>query len=258
MHFPSPAPQFAPCKICASPAPMIGSVDFNKSCMDHRGMRLPLYGHAIFYRRCPACGFLFTDAFDDWTPADFATHIYNAGYAQVDPEYEQLRPIGNAAFVAELFEAHKGRLNVLDYGGGNGTFAKALRAHGFKRCDTYDPFTPGYDTMPDETYNLITCFETFEHTPDPVGCVRAIIDRLADDGVVLFSTLVLPPRFEESGGLAWWYVGPRNGHISLHSAESLALLWEGQGCSFSSVNENMHMACRAAASERLRLGGDVA
>jgi 2-polyprenyl-6-hydroxyphenyl methylase/3-demethylubiquinone-9 3-methyltransferase len=235
---------------------MVGSVDFNKSCEDRRGMRLPIYGHAIYYRRCPACGFLFTDAFDDWTPEDFATHVYNADYVQVDPDYGQLRPVGNAAFVARLFEARKSRLNALDYGGGNGAFAKCLRAHGFKRCDAYDPFTPGYDTLPQETYNLVTCFETFEHTPDPVGCVRAIIDRLAEDGVVLFSTLVQPEPFDAQG-LRWWYVGPRNGHISLHSAKSLALLWEQQGCSFSSVNENMHMACRAAASERLRLGAEA-
>jgi Methyltransferase domain len=251
MHLPSPAPEFAPCKICTSPVPIIGSVDFNKSCVDHTGMRLPFYGHAIYYRRCPACGFLFTDAFDDWTPADFATHIYNADYAQVDPDYRELRPLGNAAFVARLFDAHKQRLSVLDYGGGNGTFARYLQAHGFKHCDTYDPFTPGFDTPPARTYNLVTCFETFEHTPDPIGCVRAILDRLADDGVVLFSTLLLQPDFEASGGLGWWYVGPRNGHISIHSAASLALLWERHGCSFSSVSRGRHMACRAAASERL-------
>src|SRR5579883_1525394 len=254
MHFPSPAPQFAPCKICASPAPMVGSVDFNKSCVDHRGMRLPLYGRAIYYRRCPACGFLFTGAFDDWTPADFATHIYNREYAQVDPEYREFRPLGNVAFVARLFDAHKERLSVLDYGGGNGTFAKGLRAHGFKHCDTYDPFSPEFNRPPEGTYNLITCFETFEHTPDPVGCVRAILERLADDGVVLFSTLVLPPDFAESSGLGWWYVAPRNGHISIHTEQSLALLWERQGCSFSSVDEVRHMACRAAASGRVRLG----
>jgi SAM-dependent methyltransferase len=253
MHFPGPASQFAPCKICASPAPLVGSVDFNKSCEDHNGMCLPLHGHAIYYRRCPGCGFLFTDAFDDWTPADFATHIYNAGYAKVDPHYREIRPVGNAAFVAQLFAAHKQRLSVLDYGAGNGAFAESLRAHGFKRCDTFDPFTPGFDTPPEGTYNLVTCFETLEHTPDPVGCVRAILERLADDGVVLFSTLVLPP-FEACGGLAWWYVAPRNGHISIHSDESLALLWERQGCSFSSVNKDIHMACRAAASGQLRLG----
>lgn len=256
MHFPGPAPQFAPCKICASQAPIFGSVDFNKSCAESQGTRLPAYGHAIYYRRCAACGFLFTDAFDDWTSADFATHIYNADYVQVDPHYREIRPAGNAAFVARLFEAHKSRMSVLDYGGGNGTFAECLRAHGFKRCDAYDPFTPAYDTLPEGTYNLVTCFETFEHTPDPVGCVRAIIDRLAEDGVVLFSTLVQPEQFE-AGGLRWWYVAPRNGHISLHSTKSLALLWEQQGYSFSSVNNNIHMACRAEASARLRLGAEA-
>ena len=254
MHFPSPASELAPCKICTTPAPMIGSVDFNKSCVDHVQARPPLYGHAIYYRRCPACGFLFTNAFDDWAPADFATHIYNAGYARVDPDYRERRPLSQAEFVTKLFAAHRQRLSVLDYGGGNGTFARMLRAYGFNRCDIYDPFTPGFDALPEGTYNLVTCFETLEHTPDPVGCVRTILDRLSDDGVVLFSTLVLPADFAACGGLGWWYVGPRNGHISIHTEQSLALLWEREGCSFSSVDKDIHLACRAVASERLRLG----
>jgi 2-polyprenyl-6-hydroxyphenyl methylase/3-demethylubiquinone-9 3-methyltransferase len=145
----------------------------------------------------------------------------------------------------------KARLSVLDYGGGNGAFAQRLRAHGFNRCDTYDPFTPGFDMLPSGTYDLVTCFETFEHTPDPVGCVRAILNRLTAEGVVLFSTLVLPEPFP---GLGWWYVAPRNGHISIHTTKSLALLWQGHSCSVSSVDEDVHIACRAEAVDRLRLG----
>jgi 2-polyprenyl-6-hydroxyphenyl methylase/3-demethylubiquinone-9 3-methyltransferase len=228
--------------------------DFNRPCLDSVRASMATYGFAIYYRRCRSCEFLFTDAFDQWSPEEFRTRIYNSEYARLDPDYAQKRPAGNAAFMAKLFDARKGTLRVLDYGGGNGYFAECLRRLGFARCDTYDPFTPGFDTPPAGTYNLITCFETMEHTPDPAACVQAITDRLADAGVVVFSTLLQPADFAKVG-MTWWYIGPRNGHISLHSKKSLALLWERHGCVVESVNDNIHMASRRSASARLQLGG---
>jgi 2-polyprenyl-6-hydroxyphenyl methylase/3-demethylubiquinone-9 3-methyltransferase len=229
--------------------------DFNRGCLDSEQSeaKLETYGFAIYYRRCQACEFLFTDAFDAWSEEEFRTHIYNAEYAQLDPSYQRSRPAGNAGFIAQLFGAHKDTLRVLDFGGGNGVLAECLRGAGFRICDTYDPFTPGFDTLPDRTYNLITCFETMEHTPDPGACVRAIMEKLTEDGVVVFSTLLQPADFAKIG-MSWWYIGPRNGHISLHSKKSLALLWERHGCAVESVTENVHMASRRDAKDRLRLG----
>jgi len=228
--------------------------DFNRACLSSVQASIGTYGFAIYYRRCPACEFLFTDAFDQWSPEDFRTYIYNSDYARLDPEYAKQRPAGNAEFMAQLFGAHKDTLRLLDFGGGNGHFAELLRGAGFARCDTYDPFTPGFDTPPNGTYSLITCFETMEHTPDPGGCVGAILERLAEDGVVVFSTLLQPDDFAKHG-MAWWYIGPRNGHISLHSKKSLEVLWDRHGCVVESVNEGVHMASRRGASERLRPGG---
>jgi hypothetical protein len=254
MSFPAAAaPECVPCKICGTPAPYYGFVDFNKACLDSIGVGMPVYGFAVYYRRCPSCEFLFTDAFDRWSSDDFRTHIYNAEYPRLDPEYAQSRPAGNAAFIADLFGAHKDALRVLDFGGGNGHFAECLRGCGFASCDTYDPFTPGFDALPDGTYGLITCFETFEHTPDPDDCVRSIMARLAEDGVVVFSTLVQPGEFDKMR-TTWWYVAPRNGHVSIHSQKSLSRLWENHGCTLQSVSDDLHMACRSLATDRIRLG----
>jgi len=70
----------------------------------------------------------------------------------------------------------------------------------------------------------------------------------------LFSTLLQPDDMDKIG-MRWWYIGPRNGHISLHSKKSLKLLWERYGCVVESVDEDVHMASRSAVSERLQLGG---
>jgi hypothetical protein len=64
-----------PCKICGEPAPLYGTVDFNRNCEIEGGTRLPPSGTLVRYRRCRACGFLFTDAFDRWSHDDFRTHI---------------------------------------------------------------------------------------------------------------------------------------------------------------------------------------
>jgi methyltransferase family protein len=44
--------------------------------------------------------------------------------------------------------------------------------------------------------------------------------------------------------MSWWYVAPRNGHISLYSRRSLALMWNALGFTFVSFNDDMHAAWR--------------
>src|SRR5262249_5069744 len=54
------------CKICDSDAALYGVVDLQRPCEFPGGARPPLSGVPVYYRRCPQCSFLFTDAFDDW------------------------------------------------------------------------------------------------------------------------------------------------------------------------------------------------
>jgi len=125
-----------PCKICRQPAPLCGVVDFNRPCEIPGGVKLPLAGVPVYYRRCKGCGFLFTDAFDDWGHDEFRQHIYNEGYRAVDPEYVDIRPRNNAAAVIKMFDEHKTSLRVLDYGGGNDVLCSQLRAAGFSAAVT--------------------------------------------------------------------------------------------------------------------------
>jgi SAM-dependent methyltransferase len=237
----SPAP--TSCKICHQPAAFYGVVDFNRCCDIPNGIKLPPSGALVAYRRCGGCGFLFTDAFDDWSESDFKTHIYNDGYHAVDPDYTQARPRNNAALVQQLFGADKADQRVLDYGGGNDVLCSELRAAGFPVATTYDPFVPEYSAAPAGKFGLITCFETLEHMPDPVKSIGAIVEKLAEPGLVLFSTLLQPPDIDTLG-LNWWYVGPRNGHISLFSRDALVKAWRRHGCQTGSFNVNLHIAFR--------------
>ena len=158
-----------PCKICGSATALYGVVDFNKSCGEANGIRLPLSGVPIYYRRCANCEFLFTDAFDGWSDEQFKAHIYNDGYGAVDPDYETVRPHSNADVVKQLWGPHKAQTRVLDYGGGNDAFCAALRADGFPVAVSYDPMVPAHARRPQGKFEVVTCFETLEHLPDPVG-----------------------------------------------------------------------------------------
>jgi SAM-dependent methyltransferase len=231
------------CKICGGSAALYGVVDFRKSCEEGRGERCELSGLPIYYRRCSNCKFLFTDAFDDWTIEQFKAHIYNEEYSLFDPDYEKTRPQHNADFIVRYWGALKEELRVLDYGGGNGLLSDTLRNSGFPTALTYDPMIPTFSSRPEGKYDLVTCFETLEHVPDPVRTVANVLDCVAEPGLIVFSTLVQPADFDQLR-LNWWYVSPRNGHISIFSKQALAMVWGRFGYQLASLDDTLHFAVR--------------
>lgn len=230
-----------PCKICQSPSQLFGVVDFNKSCLEQRGERLPLTGFAVYYHRCSECGFLFTVAFDEWPADAFRQLIYNDQYVVVDPDFVERRPTENAKTVGETLRDFRSTVRLLDYGGGTGLFAQRMREDGF-RATTYDPFGT-FAQMPKESFNFITCFEVMEHVPLPEETVATMAAMLEPEGIILFTTLLQPPEIDQKR-LQWWYAGPRNGHISLYSAASLVRLFRRHGLRVGSLHDGAHVAYR--------------
>ncbi|MCA3339979.1 MAG: class I SAM-dependent methyltransferase [Roseomonas sp.] len=231
------------CKICGNRANFLGRVDFNKHCDEGRSSKLPISGVRVTYLRCVACEFLFTSDFDTWSQADFAEKIYNADYARVDPDFAESRPAGNASFIMQRFGDYRDQISLLDYGGGEGRMMEMLRANGFRTVNTYDPFSSKHHVSDNQKYDLITAFEVFEHVPDPAATMHDIVNRMKPESLLLFSTLLQPTNFG-TFGLSWWYVGPRNGHISIHSKKSLALLLKQFGLNMASDNQGLHIGFR--------------
>lgn len=231
-----------PCKCCATEAPLYGVVDFNKNCEMLRRKVFDLSGIPIYYYRCPQCQFIFTTAFDHFTTVDFHRYIYNEDYLLVDPDYQQLRPRGNAAFLSRLF-ADRRPQHILDYGGGNGLLAELLRTAGFSQADTYDPFVARYSVRPPHRYDCVVSFEVAEHSTDPVRTFAEMNDLLMDPGLILLSTLLQPANIDQQG-LGWWYAGPRNGHVSLYSRASLEAIVRHHQFKMGSFNDNLHVLYR--------------
>src|SRR5262249_62125865 len=109
------------------------------TCGPRRPPAPAISGVPISYFRAPACRFLFTTAFDDFSKADFLRYVYNEEYVLVDPDSLGARARANADFLVRLFSGAKPR-RLLDYGGGGGILSGCLRAAGFPEAGGSDPF----------------------------------------------------------------------------------------------------------------------
>jgi hypothetical protein len=219
-------------------------VDFNKNCEEVRGLRLPPAGRLVDYASCTSCGFAFAPEFAGWKPADFEREIYNDGYLAVDPDHVEARPRTNADTLLGTFPDQGRTIRHLDYGGGAGKLSELLGAAGWDST-SYDPFftATGHEVPPGQ-YQLITCFEVFEHVPDVLQLARRLDTLLAPDGLMLVSTLVSDGEIAPGRPLTWWYASPRNGHVSLFSARSLGVLAATQGWTLASFSPDIHLFWR--------------
>ena len=230
----------ASCKICGCDAQYFGSVDFSKNC---EGLQLPVSGVEVPYFRCSFCGFLFTDLCDNWSSADFAERIYNEDYIQVDPAFASQRPLEESERFARVLAPLKGRVRFLDYGGGNAQFARLMHERGFDAA-SYDVFHKcDLEPPQGERFDLLHCCEVLEHSGNPQLLVADMARLMTENSAVFMSTQFLPGNIADIG-LNWWYIGPRNGHISLFTMESLAMLWNEQGLEFGSFDGVRHLAWR--------------
>lgn len=232
------------CPVCNGPTRTLGAVDFNKSCEEARGRYLPPADIPVEYRVCDHCGFCFAPELYRWSLDTFDERIYNEDYEAVDPDYREVRPKANAHGLLKLFTNGE-ELRHLDYGGGNGLLSELLRDAGWQSA-SYDPFVDRDVILGDfGKFDLVTAFEVFEHVPDPGALVSAVAGFLDADGLIVFSTLVSDGHLDGEEGLRWWYVGPRNGHISVYSRRSLFLLGQRVGLNFGSFSPNLHAYWRA-------------
>jgi SAM-dependent methyltransferase len=227
------------CPVCDGVASLLDVVDLNKSCEEARGLYLPVAGVPVYYALCDQCGFCFAPAMYRWPIEEFSRRIYNDEYKIVDPDYLEARPKANAQMLAGMFAEQTLAIRHLDYGGGNAVLSNALFAAGWD-SSSYDPFVDG-PLRPDlGKFNLVTSFEVFEHVPDVQGLISTLAMLVTDDGMVLFSTLLSDGILARNQRVLWWYASPRNGHISLFSRRSLALLGQKEGFELVSFSPNLH------------------
>ena len=235
-----------PCKICGADSVRFDTLDFNKVCGPTHAYFESQTGIQVPYMKCKKCGFIFTVFFDNFTAQDWTDYVYNSNYYEfVDPDYKIIRPQRNAQFLDYLLESSKIGWLGLDYGGGNGLTAQLLIQRGYN-FDTYDPF--GVNTVKQENigfYNFCSCFQVAEHSIDPDAMISDILRLCNKDRVVILIGTQTHKKSLAKGSLAsWWYAAPRNGHVSLFSNQSLAMLASRYSLSCFNLSHGIHFLYR--------------
>ena len=227
------------CKCCGGQTHFFAGYDFSRTCEDQDRPVFAKSGIDVPYYRCSSCGFVFTTYFDKWSKQTFADRIYNSEYILADPEFAAIRPKYIAEQLGVLLDNVPADIKILDYGGGEGKLIEELKLRGFENGESYDPyFSDG--TRPQGLFELITAFEVAEHTADPILLFEDALSYLAPHGALVFTTALQNRKPDPD----WWYIAPRNGHISIHSYASLQHLAGAVGATCLSLDDNLHMFYR--------------
>lgn len=136
---------------------------------------------------------------------------------------------------------YKSLKKILDFGCGNGFFVKYLKSIGY-RAYAYDkskaikkhlqihsiPYYEELNDIPNNFFDVVTCFDVIEHTTKPQLLIRNINYKLHKNGLIVIST-------PNSNGISskilknkWWVFGPE-GHYILFSVKSLKLFLSREG-----------------------------
>jgi SAM-dependent methyltransferase len=231
------------CKICGGKTDLFTVIDFFQHCNKQFQEANTPSGIEVEYHRCSKCEFLFSNFIDGFTRDDLRKHIYNEDYVQFDPLYPKIRPETNARFLnSVVHDAFRGKspATVLDYGAGNGMVSRLLAEK--IAVSNYDSLNPDFDHLPTgRQFDLIFCAEVVEHMPFPKVFVEDWRNLLSPHGCALFSTEIQPPDIGSLRG-DWWYMGPRNGHVSLYSEASLHALFTQNEMMYENLNDTWHVA----------------
>lgn len=228
-----------PCKVCEGVTSPCAAVDFARSCGDADGPVFPPVGRSVTYLRCARCGLVFTPFFDAHTPDDFRREVYNDDYARVDPLYAAVRPAANASLLRAVLRDACGwthRPSLLDWGAGSGAMVAALSD--VADAVGWDPFSHRAP-LPDRGFDVVFCSEVLEHVVHPREALASIAARVRPGGFALMSTALVPTDIPVE---AWWYLAPRNGHITLYTPDALTRACGDAGLRYTGLSAEWHLA----------------
>lgn len=222
------APDAGPaCKICGAPCRVKFSLPHTKL----TGQPIPDASDDCPYYECTHCEFLFCTKHDDTDQAALYDDDY---WATQDPDWhgrvnQTLRLVMLSNF---LLGKDPSALRVLDFGCGMGCFVESARRDLQMQAFGTDLIRPkfGLDffvAQPESAgYDIVVACEVIEHLEQPMQSFATIARTLKRPGAFAFQTAYYDPAACDR---SWWYLGPANGHISLHSARSLEIAADALG-----------------------------
>ena len=207
------------CKICGAPTRVAFALPHTKL----TGQPIPDAPDDCAYYQCSRCEFLFCTHLDQIDNAA----VYDDNYwATQDPDWggrvnQTLRLV---LLANSLLRKNPSELTVLDYGCGMGCFVESARRDLQMQAFGTDLIKPKFGrewfvpVSKTAGYDIAVACEVIEHLNQPMDAFADIARALKRPGVFAFQTAYFDPAACDR---SWWYLGPANGHISLHSVGSL-------------------------------------
>ena len=114
-----------------------------------------------------------------------------------------------------------GKKNVLDFGSGPTPVLSQLLAKRDVHVDYYDKFYQPIQCFENQTYDLITSTEVFEHLDEPMSVLKLLADHLNPNGIIALMTLF--HNDDEAHFLKWWYRRDPT-HITFYTPKTIEIL----------------------------------
>jgi hypothetical protein len=219
------------CKICAAPA----NLAFKSVLLDR---------HEVSYYRCSNCDFLQTQE-PHWLEEAYAAAIAELDIGLLWRAEKGVRIVDGV--ISAFFDPNA---RFVDWGGGYGVFTRMMRDIGydFFWLDPYaqNLFAKTFVADTSQQYEVMTCFEVFEHLPDPMSSISQMLTLSKN---VFFTTELLPADAKVKD---WWYLAPESGqHISFYSRKTLQVIAQKLGLHLVSDGHSYHLLSKNPVSETL-------
>lgn len=188
-----------------------------------------LTGYTCRIAECRRCGTIFHE---EVPRTAFLQEFYSALSATESPSgqlhpYREEQRFRELMMVARFLQPRVPQPRVLDFGTGDGTWARLAAAAGCKAeaTDTSETAFPmlracGVVCRPptellERHYDLINAEQVFEHLPDPITALTRLTGALRDDGVLKIG-VPWDPRLREKLRVPDW-LAPKHSSHSLNS-----------------------------------------
>jgi hypothetical protein len=173
--------------------------------------------HDVRYFRCPHCDLIQSER--PW----WLGEAYNSAISSFDTgAIARNMRCADLTLVVAWLAGISPQSRCVDVGGGHGVFVRMMRDRGlaFTLSDKYaqNLFARGFEADPGMRFDLVTCFEVFEHFADVAGELEQLFAPRHE--ILLISTVLHHGHRE-----GWWYYGPDAGqHIAFYSRDTMQLI----------------------------------